>query len=94
MASWHNELTDRLMDAIAKAETREECYLILEDLCTIKETIDMAQRLEVARLLSEGKNYQEITAMTGVSTATISRVNKCLVYGNGGYEMALSELEK
>lgn len=93
MANWHNDLTDRLMDAIMKVETREECYNLLEDLCTIKEIIDMGQRLEVARLLNEGKSYQEIFGITGVSTATISRVNKCLTYGNGGYKSAISKMD-
>jgi len=93
MANWHNDLTDRLMDAIMRVETREECYNLLEDLCTIKEIIDMGQRLEVARLLNEGKSYQEIFAITGVSTATISRVNKCLTYGNGGYKSAISKMD-
>lgn len=93
MARWHNELTDRLMDAIMRVETREECYNLLEDLCTIKEIIDMGQRLEVARLLNEKKSYQEISEATGVSTATISRVNKCLTYGNGGYSSAIEKMD-
>lgn len=93
MANWHNDLTDRLMDAIMRVETREECYNLLEDLCTIKEIIDMGQRLEVARLLNEKKSYQDISEQTGVSTATISRVNKCLTYGNGGYKSAISKMD-
>lgn len=93
MARWHSELTDRLMDAIMRVETREECYNLLEDLCTIKEIIDMGQRLEVARLLNEKKSYQEISEATGVSTATISRVNKCLTYGNGGYSSAIEKMD-
>lgn len=91
MASWHNEQTDKLVDILIKVQNREEAYKLLDDLCTIKEVVDMAQRLEVARLIKEGKNYQEINGLTGVSTATISRVNKCLTYGNGGYEWALSQ---
>ena len=94
MARWHNDLTDRLMDAIMRVETREECYNLLEDLCTIKEIIDMGQRLEVARLLNEKKSYQEISEATGVSTATISRVNKCLTYGNGGYSSAIEKMDQ
>lgn len=93
MTKWHTEATDRLIRAIMNVENEQECYNLLEDLCTIKEIIDMSQRLEVARLLVEGKNYQEITKLTGVSTATISRVNKCLEYGNGGYREALQSLE-
>ncbi len=91
MANWHNEQTDKLMDIIVKVGNRQEAYMLLDDLCTIKETVDMAQRLEVAKLIREGKNYQEINSLTGVSTATISRVNKCLTYGNGGYDWALSQ---
>ncbi len=93
MANWHNDLTDRLMDSIMRVESREECYNLLEDLCTIKEIIDMGQRLEVARLLNAKKSYQEIFEQTGVSTATISRVNKCLTYGNGGYKTAISKMD-
>lgn len=94
MVKWHNEMTDRLMQVIADLETPEECYSFFEDICTIKEIIDMAQRLEVASLLDNGTNYQEINKKTGVSTATISRVNKCLAYGTGGYKMALDKLAK
>jgi len=94
MTNWHNNSTDRLMQALSNLKTPEDCYLFLEDLCTIKEIIDMSQRLEVAVLLREGTNYQEINRRTGVSTATISRVNKCLSYGNGGYESAISTLSE
>ena len=66
----------------------------MEDLCTIKEIIDISQRLEVARLLDQNKNYLEITKQTGVSTATISRVNKCLEYGSGGYKLAIEKLKE
>ena len=94
MTNWHNDSTDRLVQVLANLKTTEECYSFLEDLCTIKEIIDMSQRLEVAVLLREGTNYQEINRRTGVSTATISRVNKCLSYGNGGYENAISTLSE
>lgn len=94
MTAWRNEMTDNLVKALAKTNSVEECYSLLEDLCTIKEIMDMGQRLEVARLLSQSKNYQEITKQTGVSTATISRVNKCLSYGSGGYREALSKLSE
>ena len=96
MTQWRTELTDNLARVLAETNSVEECYSLLEDLCTIKEIMDMGQRLEVAKLLSQNKNYQEITKQTGVSTATISRVNKCLSYGSGGYRAAilkLSELE-
>ena len=94
MTQWRNEMTDNLVKALSKTSSVEECYSLLEDLCTIKEIMDMGQRLEVARLLSQNKNYQEITKQTGVSTATISRVNKCLSYGSGGYRAALLKLSE
>ncbi len=89
MANFKNAATDRLFEVISKLTTAEDCYRFFEDLCTIKEIQDMSQRLEVASQLSCGKSYQEISLKTGVSTATISRVNKCLSYGTGGYEQAL-----
>lgn len=89
MKKWHSELTDKLVYAITHVKNEEDCYSLLEDLCTIKEIIDMSQRLEVASLLKQGKNYQEINKILGVSTATISRVNKCISYGTGGYELAV-----
>ena len=92
MANWHNDMTDRLMQVFAELKTAEECYSFLEDLCTIKEILDMSQRLEIAILLKNGTNYQEINKKTGVSTATISRVNKCLSYGSGGYESVLDKM--
>ena len=94
MTQWRTELTDNLVKVLAETNSVEECYSLLEDLCTIKEIMDMGQRLEVAKLLGQNKNYQEITKQTGVSTATISRVNKCLSYGSGGYRAALLKLSK
>ncbi len=94
MTKWHNESTDRLMRVLSKLSSQEECYEFMEDLCTIREVMDMAQRLEVAILLKNGMNYQEINKKTGVSTATISRVNKCLAYGTGGYSSVISALEE
>ncbi|MBP3435766.1 MAG: hypothetical protein IJC25_05540 [Clostridia bacterium] len=82
---------ERLFRIIQSLETPEECRLFFEDICTIREIQDMAQRLDVAILLREGKNYQEISAETAVSSATISRVNRCLLYGGGGYRMALDK---
>ncbi len=82
----------RLFDAILRLETREECLQFFEDVCTIKEVRDMAQRLDVAILLDQGRNYQDISALTKVSSATISRVNRCLVYGNGGYKSAIDKI--
>lgn len=94
MEKWRNESTDRLMEVFSRLNSVEECYSFLADLCTIKEIMDMSQRLEVAILLKNGTNYQEINRKTGVSTATISRVNKCIGYGTGGYKMAIASLEE
>ena len=94
MSGFHTAAMDRLYQAVAGLQTPEECRRFFEDICTIKELVDMSQRLEVATLLQQGKNYQEISAQTGVSTATISRVNKCLQYGNDGYQMVLGRLEE
>ncbi|MBQ9117870.1 MAG: helix-turn-helix domain-containing protein [Clostridia bacterium] len=80
-----------LFDSVAKLQTAEECARLFEDLCTLKELADMSQRLEVARLLKAGKNYREICEATGASTATICRVNKCLMYGKGGYGLVIGE---
>ncbi len=85
----HTESVDKLFRVILDLKTVDECYDFFEDICTIKELLDIAQRLEVASMLNDGKNYTEITGKTGASTATISRVNKCLVYGNG-YKNALN----
>ena len=83
----------RLLAVIERLETPEEYRLFFEDICTIRELQDMAQRLDVAILLREGKNYQEISAQTAVSSATISRVNRCLLYGKGGYRLALDKYD-
>ena len=85
---------DELFDAVLELKDREECYRFFEDLCTINEIHAIAQRMEVARLLSEGKTYNEIESITNASTATISRINKCLVYGAGGYKIVLDRLYK
>ena len=89
-----SESLDRLLDVIAQLEDKEECRRFFEDLCTIKELLDMAQRLDVAMLLNKGVNYQTISQQVNVSTATISRVSKCLNYGSGGYRTALKKLEE
>ncbi len=89
-----NELTDRLFDGILTLKTREECYEFFEDLCTINELRDMSQRLEVARMLEAGEKYDCIEDATGASTATISRVKRCLKYGADGYVKVLGRLEK
>ena len=83
-----------LYETILKLETVEECDAFFEDICTIKELHDLSQRLQVAMLLNEGKNYQEVSALTGASTATICRVSKCLNYGSGGYKIAIERSKK
>ena len=83
------EKADALFEAILKLKTKEDCAKFFEDVCTMKEIEDLSQRLEVAAMLKAGKNYREITEATGASTATISRVNKCLMYGKGGYDSVL-----
>jgi TrpR-related protein YerC/YecD len=92
MGNWHSKETDELFSAIASLRTVGECYSFFEDVCTIKEITEMAQRLRVAKMLSQGISYQNICKETGVSTATISRVNKCLEYGNGGYRLAMDRM--
>lgn len=94
MTDYHNKSIDNLFKVMAGIKTVEECYAFFEDLCTIKEIQDMAQRLETAILLNRGENYQNISAKVGVSSATISRVNRCLNYGSGGYKAAIRKLEK
>lgn len=89
-----NESVNRLFEAILKLETTEECADFFEDICTVKELREIAQRLDVALYLSQGKNYQVISTLTGASTATISRVNKCLNYGSGGYVKMLQRLNE
>lgn len=87
-----NRETDELFKAVLKLETKEECYRFFEDICTIKELQALAQRFHVAQLLDEKKTYSEIEKITGASTATISRVNRCLLYGSDGYQLILEKL--
>ena len=84
-----NKQMQQLMQAIAGLESPEACARFFEDLCTIKELKDLSQRLEVAFLLDRGLSYQQVAAGTGVSSATICRVKKCLDYGSGGYRRAI-----
>ena len=88
------DAVDGLFDAILKLETREECYTFFEDLCTINEILSLSQRLDVAKMLREKKTYMEIAEKTGASTATISRVNRSLAYGNDGYDMVFNRLSQ
>ena len=93
----HNREVDRLFDAILTLRNREECYQFFEDVCTINELLSLSQRFEVARMLREKETYLNISEKTGASTATISRVNRSLNYGNGGYEVVwerMGELEE
>lgn len=83
---------DLLFNSILKLETIEECYNFFEDIATINEVKSLAQRMHVAKLLSEKKTYTEIAEITGASTATISRVNKCLNYGSNGYNMIINRI--
>ena len=94
MEKHYSEAEIKLFEAVTRLNTVEECAAFFEDICTIKELQDISQRLEVAEMLNNGKNYQEISKETGASTATICRVNKCLVYGSGGYRSILGDSKK
>ena len=94
MEKLHTKDVDALFEAILTLETLDECYKFFEDACTIKEIFDIAQRLKAAKMLKAGKNYLEVCAETGMSSATISRVSKCLEYGEGGYELVLERTSK
>ena len=83
---------DELFEAILLLKDEEDCYRFFEDICTINEIHAIAQRLQVAKLLSEKKTYTEIEDLTNASTATISRINKCLVYGADGYQTILKRM--
>lgn len=85
---------DYLFDAIMQLKNKEECYIFFEDICTINELLSLSQRFEVASMLREKKTYLEIAEQTGASTATISRVNRSLNYGNDGYDMVLDRMKK
>lgn len=94
MSNLNEELLNNFYEAILELEDVEECRAFFEDVCTINELKDLSSRLEVARLLKEGKVFNEIIKITGASSATIGRVNKCLRYGPGGYKSILEKLEK
>ena len=89
-----DEDMDILFRGILKLQTVEDCYDFFEDLCTIAELRAMVPRFQVARMLDEGRIYSDIVQETGASTATISRVNKCLVYGSDGYRKMLDRLKE
>ena len=92
MSNWHSQQIDELFEAVLTLRSVEECYAFFEDACTIKEIIEIAQRLKVAKLLSAGTSYVTVSKEVGVSTATISRVSKCLEYGNGGYQLVMDRV--
>lgn len=86
------EAVDVLFDAVLSLKNRDECYSFFEDLCTVNELLSLSQRFEVASMLREHKTYLEIADKTGASTATISRVNRSLNYGNDGYELVFERV--
>ena len=88
------KMADQFYSAILSLKTKDECRAFFDDICTIKELQDLMQRLQVALMLSKGMNYQEISNSTSVSSATISRVNRCLNYGEGGYVTVLERMGK
>ena len=90
----HTEAVDELFKAILTLRTVEECYIFFEDACTINELLSFSQRFEVARMRRDKKTYLDISRKTGASTATISRVNRSLAYGNDGYEMVLTRMKE
>ena len=87
-----DEATDKLFETILTLKSVEECYAFFEDVCTVNEIKALAQRLEVAKMLEEKMTYQEIQQETHASTATISRVNRCLSYGSDGYKLILERV--
>ena len=94
MEKWHTPEVDTLFEAILSLDSVEECYKFFEDACTVKEILDIAQRLKAARMLRAGDSYVTVSQETGMSTATIRRVNKCLEYGGGGYAIVLDRINK
>lgn len=88
------DAVDHLFEAILTLKTPEECYTFFEDVCTVNELLSLSQRYEVAKMLRDGRTYLEIAEKTGASTATISRVNRSLNYGNDGYDMVFKRLEE
>lgn len=89
-----DELNDQLCNAVLQLQTVEECYQFFEDICTISELKAMSQRLEVAKMLQKRHTYDEIVSRTGASTATISRVKRCLNYGADGYSLVFERLQQ
>lgn len=92
MKSLASPSVDFIFDAILSLKDREECYSFFEDICTVNELLSLAQRFEVAAMLRQKKTYLEIAEKTGASTATISRVNRSLIYGEGGYDIVFNRI--
>lgn len=88
----NDKTVEQLFESILTLKSVEECYIFFDDLCTVNEIQSLSQRLEVARMLRKGNTYNQIEQETGASTATISRVKRCINYGNDGYKMALERL--
>lgn len=88
------EAVEHLFEAVLQLKDKEECFRFFEDVCTVNELLSLSQRFEVARMLTQNKTYLEIAEQTGASTATISRVNRSLNYGNDGYQMVFKRLEE
>ena len=88
------EAVDHLFDAILCLKNKEECYTFFEDVCTVNELLSLSQRFEVAGMLRDQRTYLDIAEKTGASTATISRVNRSLNYGNDGYDMVFNRLKE
>ena len=89
----HTDSVDHLFEAVLCLQNKEECYSFFEDLCTVNELLSLSQRFEVASMLRDKKTYLEIAEKTGASTATISRVNRSLNYGDDGYEIVFERLQ-
>ena len=87
----YDHMLDELYSEIVKLDSVEECELFLGDLCTIKELYSMAQRLKAAKMLLEGKTYNEVIEETDISSATLARVSKCVRYGKGGYKNVIEK---
>lgn len=90
----HTPEMENLFKGITCLQTVEECYAFFEDLCTVNELLSLGQRFEVANMLREHRTYNEVAEETGASTATISRVNRCLNYGSDGYDLVIDRLKK
>ena len=92
--SVRTEAVRELFEVILTLQNEEECYNFFEDVCTVNELLSLAQRFEVAKMLTEKHTYMEVAEQTGASTATISRVNRSLNYGKDGYEMVFGRMKQ